>query len=42
MTHQDATAHLPFVSNGPDAGVVVQIMGTIPIAREIARTRSSA
>src|SRR6266850_6067236 len=34
-------AHSPFVSNGPDAGVLVQRMGTIPMAREIARTRSS-
>jgi hypothetical protein len=34
-------AHLPFVSNGPDEGVLVQMMGVIPMAREMARTRSS-
>lgn len=42
MLYFDTAIDKPLVSNGPEEGALVHIMGTIPMARAIARTRSSA
>ena len=34
-------SHVPFVSNLPPLGEFVHMIGTMPMAKEIARTRSS-